>query len=225
MAAGGAGWLCRWPGGELRPLSGGAWDPRLRAAGERPRQAQDTQSAAGALLPSGGNVSSSQGQFSSARSCLSFPVGHRHAPPTPGPSPGLHWPRCGSGSRPVPPRPPPRTVPTAPSPGWPGLSAEGWAMVRARQAGQNRHTPAGCLLTGRGLSGSTCPRPEPQFPHVLTARSSMSSVTASSASTCTEESAFTVTEPLLTVRRQGLSRPSPGVIPAPGRHPGVERLG
>lgn len=43
MAAGGAGWLCRWPGGELRPLSGGAWDPRLRAAGERPRQAQDTQ--------------------------------------------------------------------------------------------------------------------------------------------------------------------------------------
>lgn len=42
----------------------------------------------------------------------------------------------------------------------------------------------------------------PEGGRVLTARSSMSIVTASSASTCTVESAWTVTEPLLTATAQ-----------------------
>lgn len=45
---------------------------------------------------------------------------------------------------------------------------------------------------------------------LLTARSSMSIVTASSASTCTVESAFTVTEPLLTAKHSGVKGGLPG---------------
>lgn len=78
-------------------------------------------------------VTSAPGKFSLAWTCLSFPVDDRHVPPTPGPSPGLHWPQYGFGSRPLLPRPPRLTVLTVPSPGWPGLPAEKWAGVRARQ--------------------------------------------------------------------------------------------
>lgn len=51
-----------------------------------------------------------------------------------------------------------------------------------------------CCLLGASVS-----------PQTLTPRSSMSSVTASSASNCTDESAFTVTEPLLTAGGGGTS--------------------
>lgn len=97
----------------------------------------------------------------------------------------------------------PLTALTAPSPGLPGLPAEEWAGVRTRRDQQQNTTlPRAASLGVRGLL-SNPPRPEPQFPRPwLTPRSSMSSVTTSSASNCTEESAFTVTEPLLTVEER-----------------------
>lgn len=76
-----------------------------------------------------------------------------------------------------------------------------WAACRGvgqdeGQAGQVSRPSS----SSQGTVNNNCPHPEHQFPHpLLTPRSSMSSVTASSASNCTEESAFTVTEPLLTV--------------------------
>lgn len=71
------------------------------------------------------------------------------------------------------------------------------------------------LLQGcQGLSEAGRVQPSP-WGRLLTARSSMSIVTASSASTCTVESAWTVTEPLLTAKAQqrGLSQAAQAGLP------------
>lgn len=77
-------------------------------------------------------------------------------------------------------------------------------MVRARQ-GQAKKHPHSCKLPPYQPGDSwAVPTPTANLlPHLLTPRSNMSSVTASSASNCTEESAFTVMEPLLTAGRKG----------------------
>lgn len=87
-------------------------------------------------------------------------------------------------------------------------------MVRTRQ-GQAKH-PHSCKLPPY-QPGDSWAVPAPAlnlFPHLLTPRSNISSVTASSASNCTEESAFTVTEPLLTAGKKALSRSLPQDIPS-----------
>lgn len=64
--------------------------------------------------------------------------------------------------------------------------------------------------SGRAPAVRSCPGGAERG--VLTARSSMSIVTASSASTCTEESAWTVTEPLLTAKAGQWGRVRQGCV-------------
>ncbi|VCW69743.1 unnamed protein product, partial [Gulo gulo] len=136
---------------------------------------------------------------------LGFPAGQGHAPPTQEPSPGPRWPRCGSGSQPWRPRPLPLTAPTVPSPSSPWLPAGSGEWVRAKRRPQPGAGPSTKLefpslkpaISSTALASSV----QSVSPGTLTPTSSMSSVTASSASNCTEESAFTVTEPLLTTER------------------------
>lgn len=84
-----------------------------------------------------------------------------------------------------------------------------WQVLRSHRKAlrwqpHTRGVGHGALHAGSRLPGPGCCA-------ILTARSSMSIVTASSASTCTVESALTVTEPLLTVRNGSGSGTAAGV--------------